>query len=82
MRIVPVNTSADSAAPNAKESPTKYWNGFKQYLCGHMAMCGCHSHLYKFVGVLVGRKLFFGPKGPENGHDIRFVSNMRMEPKF
>ena len=47
-----------------------------------MAMCGCHAHLYIFLGILRGIELFFRPKRPENGHDIRFVSNLRMEPKF
>ena len=82
VRIVPVNTSGDSTAPNAKEASKKYWNEFKQFVCGNKAMCGCHAHLYKLLDILVGRKLVFGPKGPKNGHDIRFVSNLRMESKF
>ena len=48
--------------PTLRNHPNKFWNGFKQYLCGHMAMCGCHAHLYKFLGILVGRKPFFWTK--------------------
>ena len=48
-------TSGDSTAPNATTVPTKSWNGFKHFVCGHMAMCGCHAHIHIFLGILGGR---------------------------
>ena len=47
-----------------------------------------HCHVWQpcpylhFFGHPRWHRTFFGPKRPENGHDIKFVSDLRMEPKF
>ena len=60
----------------------KLWNGFKQFVSGHMTMCDGHGHLAHFLGTLGGRTIFLDRKGPRMATTKDLYGNLIIKLKF